>query len=191
MAQFVSGVDTVHKKEVFSAVSYLMLIMLSRSSQSTFVSFKNPFQLYVLFKCMPSPVFFSRTNNVSVAISPSGSTTAGESYSLTCFATLHIGNPPLPDPNIPSPTFEWFFGPSGNDPLPSGLIPTATILNSNTYTSTLQFSPLSQTHTGNYTCQLGAGSLVNSSNLAITCKYNKACSHKFALCPLIVSSLIL
>ena len=104
----------------------------------------------------------------SVAISPTGSTTAGETYSLTCLATLHSKNPPLPDLDIPSPTFEWFFGPNGNVPLPSDLIPTPTVLNSGTYTSTLQISPLNQSlHTGNYTCRLGAGRLVNSAMVIV------------------------
>ena len=114
-------------------------------------------------------VFFNRiADPLSVAISPSGSTTAGETYSLTCSATLNSRNPPLPDPNIPSPTFEWFFGPNGSASLPSDLTPTNTDLNSSTYTSTLHFSPLSQfLHTGNYTCRLGAGSLVNSAMVTV------------------------
>ena len=121
-------------------------------------------------KCMLFPVFFARTNDILVAISPSGSAIAGEIYSLTCSATLFPNsNPPLPDPNIPSPTFEWFFGPNGNSPLPSGLTPTPTVLNGDTYTSTLQFSPLSQSHSGNYTCRLGAGSLVNNAMLIVNC----------------------
>ena len=40
MAQFVFGVDTLHQKEVFSAVRYLMLMVLTRISMSTFVSFQ-------------------------------------------------------------------------------------------------------------------------------------------------------
>ena len=39
MVQFVSGVDSMQQQEVFSAVSYQMLGMLSRLSVSTFVSF--------------------------------------------------------------------------------------------------------------------------------------------------------
>ena len=120
---------------------------------------------------MLSTVFFihiAGLNSVSVAISSSGSTTAGETYSLTCSATLHHRNPSLPDPNIPSPTFEWFYGPNGNAPLPSGLIPPTTVLSSSTYTSTLQFSPLSQSHTGNYACRLGAGSLMNNDIFTVT-----------------------
>ena len=106
-----------------------------------------------------------------MAVSPFGSTTAGETYSLMCSSTLASSNPSLPDPNIPSPTFEWFFGPNGNDPLPSDVTPMPTVLNSGTYTSTLQFSRLSQSlHTGNYTCRLGAGSLVNSNMLTVNGK---------------------
>ena len=72
---------------------------------------------------------------------------------------------------MPPPTFEWFFGPNGNAPLPSGLTPTATVLGTdNIYRSTLQFSPLSQSHTGNYTCRLGAGRLVNSNTFTVICK---------------------
>ena len=124
--------------------------------------------------CMISTVLFTLiagSSSVSVAISPSGSSTAGNLYSLICSATLYPNrNPPLPDPNIPSPIFKWFFGPNGNAPLPSGLTTMATVLNSGTYTSTLQFSPLSQSHAGNYTCRLGAGSLVNSNMFTVTGK---------------------
>ena len=98
----------------------------------------------------------------------SGSSTAGETYSLTCSATLHFNNPPSPDSYVtPSPTFQWFFGPNGDAPFPSGLTPGPTVLSSGIYTSTLQFSPLSQSHTGNYTCRLGAGSLVNSAMVTV------------------------
>ena len=116
-------------------------------------------------------MFFTVTYAVSesVAISSSGSTTAGETYSLSCSATLVPNrNPPLPDPNIPLPTFEWFYGPNSDAPLPSGLTPSATVFSSNTFTSTLQFSPLSQSHAGNYTCRLGAGGLVNSNMFTVT-----------------------
>ena len=119
--------------------------------------------------CMHSTVYFTPiAGALSVAISPSGSTTAGETYSLICSATLQSQNSPSPESYItPSPTYEWFFGPNGNFSLPSGMTPTATVLNSSTYTSTLQFSPLSQSHTGNYTCRLGAGSLVNSAVVTV------------------------
>ena len=104
-----------------------------------------------------------------VTISPSGSTTPGATYTLTCSATLFD---PIPLPsNVPSPTFEWFFGPNGNAPLPSGLT-TVPDMSSNTtsitYISTLQFSTLSQPlHQGMYTCRIGAGILANSADVTV------------------------
>jgi hypothetical protein len=109
--------------------------------------------------------------NFSVDISACGSSIAGETYSLTCSVIFYPdNNPTLPDPNIPSPMFEWFYGFNGSAPLPSGLNPVTTF-NGSTYTSKLEFSPLHQSHTGNYTCRLGAGRLVNSSMLTVTGKY--------------------
>ena len=40
MAQFVFGIDILHWKEVYSAVSYLMLTVSTRISMSTFVSYQ-------------------------------------------------------------------------------------------------------------------------------------------------------
>ena len=105
-----------------------------------------------------------------VTIFPSGSSTAGETYSIMCSATL-LTPVPLPS-SVPSPTFEWFFGPNGNASLPSGATPTETVLvNGNTYTSTLQFSPLTQSHVGNYTCHIGAGRLVKSATINVNGMY--------------------
>ena len=72
-----------------------------------------------------------------VTISPSGSTgTAGETYSLTCSTTLNSDSVPFPS-DVPSPTYEWLFGPD-NSSLPSGVTsPETTFDNGNTYTSTL------------------------------------------------------
>ena len=107
-----------------------------------------------------------------MSISPSGSSqpSPGNNFSLTCSAV--IKDIPLPA-NVSSPTFEWFIGASGNAVLPSGASPTVTtIMNSSsstnsTYTSTLQFSPFSQSHAGMYTCRLGVGRLVNSTNITV------------------------
>ena len=126
----------------------------------------------VVLKCMLPAVFFIIINgSVFVSISPSGSSTAGETYSLTCSAILYRPSNPSPGSYImPPPTFEWLFGPNGNDPLPSGVTPTETVLGSdNTYRSILHFSPPSQFHTGNYTCRLGAGRLVNSAVVTVNC----------------------
>ena len=95
-----------------------------------------------------------------VLTSSSGSNTAGETYTLMCSSTLNSDSRPLPD-DVPAPTFEWSFGPSGSDPLPSGVTDMGTT-GDTTFTSRLQFSPLSQSHIGNYTCRLGAGRLVSS-----------------------------
>ena len=102
-----------------------------------------------------------------MTISPSGSTgTAGETYSLTCSATLNSGSVPFPS-DVPSPTFEWLFGPN-NSSLPSGVTsPETTFNNVDTYTSTLQFTSLSQSHAGMYICRLGTGRLANNAMVTV------------------------
>ena len=102
-----------------------------------------------------------------VSLAPSGLGVAGNMFSLTCSATL-VDPIPLPT-NVSYPTFEWFYGPNGNASLPSGVIPTPTVGNSSyTFTSTLQFSPtLNESHAGMYTCQLGAGQLINSTTVSV------------------------
>ena len=102
-----------------------------------------------------------------VTISHSGSSTAGRISSLVCSATLikkltdsHSSQ------DVPSRPLEWFFGPNGNAPLPSGILSSAILSeNGKTYTSTLLFSPLSQSHAGTYTCRIGAGTLVASTEV--------------------------
>ena len=67
---------------------------------------------------------------------------------------------------MPSPNFQWSF--NGSASLPSGVTAMTTVMwsssnsTSETYSSTLQFSRLSQSHAGMYTCQLGPGRLVNN-----------------------------
>ena len=100
-----------------------------------------------------------------VSISSSGSGVARESYMLTCSATL-VDPVPLPS-NIPTPNFEWLFGPNGDASLPLGIAPPVTIESENTFTSTLYFSILSQSHSGMYTCRFGAGSLSNSATINV------------------------
>ena len=88
-----------------------------------------------------------------VTISPSAASNtaiAGTSFSLVCSATVETQD------DSPTPNFDWFFGPN-NASLPSGVTPIATVMGSgNTYSSTLQFSPLQQSHAGVYTCRLGS-----------------------------------
>ena len=101
-----------------------------------------------------------------VAISASGLNTVGSTFSLTCLAIL-VDPVPLPS-DVPSPTFEWFYGPYGNASLPSGVTPTETCAVMRNYTSTLQFSPaLYESHAGTYTCRLGAGRLINSTVVSV------------------------
>ena len=105
-------------------------------------------------------------------ISPSGFTgTAGETYSLMCSATLTPGFIPFPS-DVPSPTFEWLFGPN-NSSLPSGVSsPMGTTFdNVGAYTSTLQLSPLSESYAGMYTCRLGPGRLANHAMVTVNRKF--------------------
>ena len=94
----------------------------------------------------------------------STATTAGErDYSLNCSVALF--DPSRLPSNVPMPMFQWSFGDSTS--LPSGVTAMPTIMSSmnetsQTYTSTLQFSPLNQSHAGMYTCRLGPGRLENS-----------------------------
>ena len=106
-------------------------------------------------------------NTSQVTISPSGPGIAGSSFTLTCSAILT--SPARLPSDVPSPTFEWFYGPHGNASLPSGVIPSYTVLMSgNIYLSTLQFLPsLNESHGGMYTCRLGAGRLANSTTVSV------------------------
>ena len=111
---------------------------------------------------------FGITYNTShVTLSPSGPGIAGNPFTLRCSAIL---TSPIPLPsNVPSPNFEWFYGPNSNASLPSGVIPSATVLMSgNVYSSILLFSPtLNESQAGMYTCRLGAGRLVNSAIVSV------------------------
>ncbi len=99
-------------------------------------------------------------------ISSDGSETIGATYALICSSTLADPDP-LPS-GVPPPTFHWYFGPTGDAPLPLGVMPTATMLSGNyTYNSILAFSALNQSHSGMYTCRLGAGSLAASTTIMI------------------------
>ena len=97
----------------------------------------------------------------AVSVSPAGTVTrlVGESFNLQC--SVDITNP-LPE-NVPTPSFEWFFG-SNNASLPtrSDVTVSLVISSGNTYTSTLQFSPLQESHAGMYTCRLGGNARLAS-----------------------------
>ena len=61
--------------------------------------------------------------------------------------------------------------------IPSGVTPVPTVMSSSsnstidTYTSTLQFTPLTQSHEGMYTCRIGAGVLTNSAIVTVNRKF--------------------
>ena len=121
--------------------------------------------------------FGVRFDQDHVTTSSSGSNTVGASYSLTCSSILYSDSRPLPN-NVPAPTFLWSFGPSGNDPLPTDVTDMGTSSGDNiTFTSTLQFSSLSQCHLGNYTCRLGPARLMKSE--MVTVNGNATCISDF------------
>ena len=101
----------------------------------------------------------------TVTISPATSTgTVGEPFAVEC--SVDITPNPLPQ-NVPTPSFEWFFGGLTNTSLPSGVTVSDVTNSGNTYTSTLQFSPLTQCHEGMYTCRLGGNERLTA-NTVIT-----------------------
>ena len=108
-------------------------------------------------------------NPVTMTLSPPGPSVAGDTVSLTCSVTL-VDPVPLPT-NVPCPTFEWFFGLNGSDPLPSGVTSWANF-SGYTFNSTLEFPPLNESHAGMYTCRIGAGSLANSTIISVDGMHN-------------------
>ena len=94
---------------------------------------------------------------------------AGEiNFTLECSAYIKT----LPE-NVPLPTFKWFFGPDNSSQLPSGVIVSNVTNISNTYTSTLEFSTLSEPHSGLYTCRLGGNERL-AADINITVKGTSA-----------------
>ena len=80
-----------------------------------------------------SPVMISDSQVSSLQFF--GSITAGEiGYSLTCAAVL-VTPVPLPS-DVPTPTFQWFFGPNGNDSIPSGVTYLATTSDNDNFLQT-------------------------------------------------------
>ena len=172
MAQFVSSIDGVihHEKDV-SIANYPVptTLVLTRSFMQTLVSCSYQvlaLQNHVNYELLDTVDFGVNHLPNPVIISSSGSGIPGKNYSLACSATL-VDPTPLPS-NIPTPNFEWFFGPNGNASLPSGVTPMVTTLGSGyVYTSSLQFSVLIESHAGKYTCQLGVGVLANSTTVIV------------------------
>ena len=126
--------------------------------------------------------FGFRYNLDHVTISPSTGSTdtivGQRDYSLNCSVTLF--EPSRLPPGAPSPNIQWCFDnctsslPSGVTPVPADI--SSSNYSSETYTSTLQFSLLSQSHTGMYTCRLGPGRLMNSVMVTVNSKAIKLCA---------------
>ena len=86
--------------------------------------------------------------------------TIGELFNLTC--SVDISPYPLPD-NVKPPTFEWTNDTANQIILPSVLLTTSnTTTSSATYSSILQFSPLLESHSGNYTCKVGGNEILQA-----------------------------
>ena len=84
----------------------------------------------------------------AVALSSSAGT-AGDNITLTCSVSITSDSSPEESDII----FEWFFG-SDNSSLPSNVTVSRVTKSDTTYSSSLQFFPLSLSHTGMYTCRL-------------------------------------
>ena len=101
-----------------------------------------------------------------MVIEPFGSSvtsTAGMNFTLECSAVITPN--PLPF-TVPYPSFEWFFG-TNNFSLPSGISISSVSRSGNNYKSSLQFSPLNQSHAGMYTCRLGGNPLLAARTMLI------------------------
>ena len=98
-----------------------------------------------------------------ISTSTSGSTVAGESYSLECSAGGSEG------------TFQWLGPPDGRTPVVES-IPRMNII-SNATSSQLQFRPLQQSDNGSYSCSATVGGLTLSSE-PIMISINGILSHQ-------------
>ena len=88
--------------------------------------------------------------------------TAGD-QNVTIDCSADITPNPLPK-DVSPPSFEWFYGPN-NTSLPSSVTVSNVTNSGNTYTSTLQFSPLQLYHAGTYICRLGGNERLAASTM--------------------------
>ena len=104
-----------------------------------------------------------------MTISEPSTETAEENSMIDCSADITTQS------DSPTPAFEWFFGPI-NTSLPSGVTVSDVTNSGNTYTSTLQFSPLQESHAGMYTCRLGGNSrLAASTSIIVNPRESSSC----------------
>ena len=96
-----------------------------------------------------------------ISITPSGISTAGEQYRLTCtfFGSRNT-----------TPIFLWT-GPSNDGTLPSGNSDTRMVSDvmssGSTHTSILQFDPLQSSHEGNYICRVVVGTILEITSVQV------------------------
>ena len=93
----------------------------------------------------------------------------GENIELEC--SIAISPNPLPQ-NVPLPSLKWLFGPN-NTTLPTGVEVSERRNDDGVYVSTLQFHPVQECHSGNYTCHLQNNEMLRASIAVHTCKYNQ------------------
>ena len=87
--------------------------------------------------------------SISHSITPSGTNTAGETYSLECSARVAE--------TLGQPTITWL-DPMNNTQFPSESDMVTTTGNM----STLTFNPLATSHAGTYTCRVTAGGVTET-----------------------------
>ena len=92
------------------------------------------------------------STDVNVSITPSGTNTAGDTYSLVCSVTVTGSND--------TPTITWL-DPT-NSQVPSVMVSTTGSM------STLTFNQLSASHAGTYTCIAAVGSEVQTDEKEVT-----------------------
>ena len=98
--------------------------------------------------CRSSTIIFFLTPAIAISLSitPSGTNTAGETYSLECSATV--------TGSTDQPTITWLD--PMNNPVPSEMVTTTVSM------STLTFNPVTASHAGTYTCRVTAGGVTET-----------------------------
>ena len=96
--------------------------------------------------------YISFSVDMSVSITPSGTNTAGETYSLVCSVTV--------TGSTDTPTITWLD--PMNSQVPSEMISTTGSM------TTLTFNPLSASHAGTYTCRAILGDAIGAAMEEIT-----------------------
>ena len=89
--------------------------------------------------------------DIHVSITPPGTGTAGESYSLEC--TVNVTG------STDQPTITWLD--PMNSTVSSGVLTTGSV-------STLTLNPLAASHAGTYTCRATLGSAVQTEEMTVT-----------------------